>query len=299
MDVNNIFDNILNLSMSNKEIIELIKKNKPFSVIRLGVGHETHITVEYINTKNIDLEKYLHESCNLNGIYSKTNDKLKFVLYCNFYNKSIKEADILASHLSNSRNIGNIQNFFSQKYNLKQIHSRSLEPFYICMENEIPWTHYLLGKKILIINPFVESFKKQMENGFKIFKDDKKKIFLDGQEILYYKSYQTIAGNHIHNDWFETYKIMCNDIKNIDFDIALLGCGGYGLPLCHYIKSRLNKSAIYIGGGLQLLFGVMGNRWENNKMWKQIIKDNDCKFIRPSKEETCLNHNKIEGACYW
>ena len=53
MDDNNMFDNILNLSMSNDEIIELIRKNKPFTVIRLGVGDETHITYEYITTKNI------------------------------------------------------------------------------------------------------------------------------------------------------------------------------------------------------------------------------------------------------
>ena len=92
---------------------------------------------------------------------------------------------------------------------------------------------------------------------------------------------------------------MCKDIKELDFDIALLGCGGYGLPLCNYIKSNLNKSAIYVGGGLQLLFGVMGNRWENNEMWKQIIKENASTFIKPSVEELCLNANTIEAGCYW
>ena len=92
---------------------------------------------------------------------------------------------------------------------------------------------------------------------------------------------------------------MCNDIKKLEFDIALLGCGGYGLPLCNYINKDLKKSAIYIGGGLQLLFGVMGKRWENNDMWKKIIADNDCKFIRPSGDEIMPNNTRIEGGCYW
>ena len=92
---------------------------------------------------------------------------------------------------------------------------------------------------------------------------------------------------------------MCQDIKNIDFDIALLGCGGYGLPLCHYIKTELNKSAIYIGGGLQLLFGVFGQRWETSEFWKKIIEENDCKFIKPSGDEICKNSNTIENNCYW
>ena len=92
---------------------------------------------------------------------------------------------------------------------------------------------------------------------------------------------------------------MCNDIKNLDFDIALLGCGGYGLPLCNFIKMDMNKSAIYIGGGLQLLFGVMGRRWENRDDWKKIIRDNDTKFIRPSGDEIIKNKHVIEGGCYW
>ena len=141
--------------------------------------------------------------------------------------------------------------------------------------------------------------KKQRENNFRIFKKPEQQIFLADQQLLFYKSFQTAAGNYIHKNWFETYKIMCNDISKIDFDIALLGCGGYGLPLCNYIRHDLQKSAIYVGGGLQLLFGIMGRRWENIPMWKKIINENDTKFIRPSKEEQPPNNTRIEGGCYW
>ena len=92
---------------------------------------------------------------------------------------------------------------------------------------------------------------------------------------------------------------MCNDIKDLDFDIALLGCGGYGLPLCNFIYKKMNKSAIYVGGGLQVLFGVMGKRWENHPMWKKIISENDSKFIKPSGDEIINNNNMIENSCYW
>ena len=57
----------------------------------------------------------------------------------------------------------------------------------------------------------------------------------------------------------------------MDFDIALLGCGCYGHPLCDFIRNELNKSAIYVGGGLQLLFGVMGKRWLERQDWQKII----------------------------
>lgn len=150
-----------------------------------------------------------------------------------------------------------------------------MEPFYQITEHIKQWTHHLHNKKILVIHPFVDSFKKQLDNGFQIFNGKQNCIFLEGQEFVFYKSFQTIAGNHIHNDWFETFTIMCKDI------------------------AKLKKSAIYVGGGLHLLFGVMGKRWENNAMWKTITKHNNSAFIRPSGSEICRNINTIENGCYW
>lgn len=293
---------ILDLAKSNQYIIDLIQTNKPFIISRLGIGPETHMMLEYIFTNKINI-KFLNNQVNINGIYSKNNDINKYIIFCQKYEECIKNSDILAIF---PNFIVNEQKYFINKYKLNKIYSRSLEPFYICMENIKPWTHFLYDKKVLIINPFVESMKKQLSNHFQIFKDPNKKIFLDNQNFIFYKSYQTIAGNHIHADWVETFTIMCNDIKKLNddynFDIALLGCGGYGLPLCNFIKMNLNKSAIYVGGGLQLLFGVMGHRWENRDDWKQIMQDNqepNNKFIRPSGDEIINNKNAIENGCYW
>ena len=293
---------ILDLEKSNEYIKNLILSNETFIISRLGIGPETHMILEYILTNKINI-KYLNPKENINGIYSKSNDINKFEIFCNKYIEAIKNSTALATF---STYIINEQYYFVYKYKLKEIHSRSLEPFYCCLENIKPWSHYLYGKKVLVIHPFIESMKNQLFNNFQIFKDPNKKIFLDNQEFIFYKSYQTIAGNHIHNDWLETFTLMCNDIKKLDdefhFDIALLGCGGYGLPLCNFIKMELNKSAIYIGGGLQLLFGIMGHRWENRDDWKKIMQDNDepnNQFIRPSGDEIINNKNAIENGCYW
>jgi hypothetical protein len=151
----------------------------------------------------------------------------------------------------------------------------------------------------------VESFKKQVDAGFRMFKSksksngDNKDIFLPGQEFVFYKSFNTLAGNHLHNSWYETFKIMCANIKGFDFDVALLSCGGYGMPLCNFIKNDLKKSAIYVGGGLQLLFGVIGQRWLTHPTILEIIKENDTKFIRPSGDEIVNNNGSVERGCYW
>ena len=283
---------MVTISTSNKKIIELLEKNEPFLISRLGIGAETYLTCQYLSGSRINLN-YLNALNNNAGIYN-VNKTLRN--YLDLYSECIKNSDYLACFTSS---IINEQNFLINKYNLNILHSRAIEPFYSCLENEKPWSQYLVNKKVLVISPFVESFKKQLNNNFQIFKDPNKKIFLDDQEFIFYKSYQTSAGNHLHNDWFETYNLMKNDITNIDFDIALVSCGGYGLPLCNYIKTTMNKSAMYIGGGLQLLFGVMGKRWESNQMWNNIIRENDTNFIKPSGDEIMKNNNNIEGGCYW
>jgi hypothetical protein len=297
-----MYNKYISIKESNQKIIELIKSNDSFIVSRLGLGPETYISHEYDVKDKLNLN-YLHKQSKTlynAGIYFKDGDYDKLLIFVKLYNKCIKNSDLLACfNINQSNHINAVQNYYSSKFTIHQIHSRTLEPFYQVQENIKPWTHFLHGKKVLIINPFVESFKKQLASGFKIFKDENKSLFLPGQEFVFYKSYQTIAGNHIHDSWFDTFLLMCKDISKLEFDIALLGCGGYGLPLCNFIKTNMNKSAIYIGGGLQLLFGVMGRRWENNEMWKQIIKENDTQFIKPSNEEICENSKNIEGGCYW
>ena len=290
---------ILSLEESNNIIIELIKKNKPFCISRVGLGSETNSTYIYKNTNDItnqyllNIIPILHNNA---GIYID-GDLNKLKIYCELYYDSVKQSDYLAAYTLDYYQ--RHQQFLSP-LNKPALFSRILEPFYCFEENNIkPWSHYLIDKKVLIIHPFVESFKKQIENNFQIYKDPKKKIFLDGQSFQFYKTFNTSGFNKTHRDWLETYTEMSNDIKKIDFDIALLGCGGYGMPLCNFINKKLNKSAIYVGGGLQLLFGVFGKRWEEISMWKKIIKENECKFIRPANEEHAVNYKDIENGCYW
>lgn len=281
----------MNLNESNKFIINLLQKNEPFIISRMS-DNVSKLTVLYLNGILSSKHSQIISNAELyDGIYNITKT---VPTYAKIYDNCLKNSVGLACFptLCNQ-----CQDYFINKYYLPKLYNRILEPFYCILEDIKPWSHYLLGKKVLIINPFVESMKQQLENNFTMFKDNA--LFLEEQEFIFYKSFQCLAGNKPHSNWFETYIQMCKDIKNLDFDIALLGCGGYGLPLCNFIKSKLNKSAIYVGGGLQLLFGVMGQRWVNFPMWTKIIKDNNCKFIRPSGDEMTNNKEIVEGGCYW
>jgi len=278
---------------SNQLLITLLDKKKPFLITRLGwaIGFVTYCYVNHIEYSSSLLNKLQTHD----GIYCNTLYDVK--QFAQEYLNAIKNSTYLAAFPNFQSSFLQMQNYFINTCALSTLHNRSLEPFWSILENKIPWTHKLFGKKILIVNPFINSMKKQKDNNFQMFKN--KKIFLDNQEIIFFFLFNCLAGNRPHNSWKETYEIMCNDIKDLDFDIALLGCGGYGLPLCNFIYKKMNKSAIYIGGGLQLLFGVMGKRWEDNPMWKKIMKESDSIFIRPSGDEILKNNQMIENACYW
>lgn len=289
----------LSLEKSNDYIIKKLQSNKKFLISRMGAGAETNVVylctihgIDKIYTEQFD--KLFIQLSIENGIYNLTKNSLS--RYVKLYKETIEKSDSLAVFINL---MVTQQKYFVENNKLETLYSRVLEPFYCCKDNIKPWSHYLLGKKVLIVNPFVDSFQQQLKNNFQIFKDPDKKLFLDEQEFVFYKTYNTSAGNALHENWEKTYDMMCDDISKLDFDIALLGCGGYGLPLSNYIHEKLDKSVIYIGGGLQLLFGVMGARWENVQMWKDIIKENQTKFIRPSKEEQIENKERVEGGCFW
>ena len=293
-DGNNTDNNILNLKQSNNYLIDKIKSNEPFLISRIGV--EAQCSYSFLKN-NCLYENIISTLETYNGIYfNQDNKKQLLELYAKIYADSLKNSiamayfDFMPQHIEK-------QDFFCDKFKLDKIHSRSIEPFYIMEEGEIPWTHHLKGKKVLIVHPFIDTIKKQKESGFKLFGE--KDIFLEEQELCYYKTFNTLAGNHIHEHWFETFKIMCMDIAKIDFDIALVACGGYGMPICNFIKGKLNKSAIYVGGGLQLFFGIMGKRWEKSDFWVKHIDKYGTQFVRPNEDEIVKDKEKVEGGCYW
>ena len=55
---------------------------------------------------------------------------------------------------------------------------------------------------------------------------------------------------------------MIKEIQMQEFDLCLIGCGAYGLPLAAAVK-KMGKQAIHIGGSLQLLFKIKGKCWVN------------------------------------
>jgi hypothetical protein len=97
-------------------------------------------------------------------------------------------------------------------------------------------------------------------------------------------------------DWFEALKHMEDEISQLDFDIALIGCGAYGMALAAHVK-RMGKQAVHLAGWTQMLFGIYGNRWlRDQPAYAKFINGY---WIRPSESEKPKGAEKVEGGCYW
>lgn len=160
-----------------------------------------------------------------------------------------------------------------------------------------PWTETLRGKKVLVVHPFTESIKKQYEKRDKLFEDQR--VLPEFKELILVKAIQSIAGNGEKTgfkNWFEALKYMEDEIDKCDYDIALIGCGAYGMSLAAHCK-RKGKIAIHMASWVQMLFGIYGKRWAiDQPEYAGFINEY---WVRPSESERPDNLKKVEDGAYW
>lgn len=170
------------------------------------------------------------------------------------------------------------------------------EPFF----QDIPYSTAFANKKVVVVSPFVESFKKQLPNRHLIWGDRANEFLPETTEWRFVKS-PLSAGivPPIDTDWNDMIDRLVSECFPADKsqwpDIVLTGCGPGGLCICQEAKER-GKIGISLGGGLQLLFGVRGKRWDASEEFRPLFNQH---WIRPSGEERPPTSVKVERGCYW
>ncbi len=166
---------------------------------------------------------------------------------------------------------------------------QDLEPYY----HEHPWSEALEGKTVLVIHPFAETIQRQYQRRELLFANPK---ILPEFALKTLKSVQSIAGNNCDfSDWFAALDWMIEQVTQIEFDVAIIGAGAYGLPLAAQVK-RLGKKGIHLGGATQILFGIRGKRWDDDPFFQTLFNEH---WVRPLPTEVPGNFRVVEGGCYW
>lgn len=300
----NRFTETLNRNNKSEEANEILKniilKNEPFMCARFGSTEsrailnfqlkkkkisDFHASLKHIKGKmNIywkEHPKFLNNLTELSGFFPKDENLLE--IFVNLYISDIKNLDLLGVW-------NEYEEFLQVPMDTKLCKIRELEPWFY---NE-PWTAALEGKKVLVIHPFEETIKKQYQKKEKLYENEN---ILPNFELKTIKAVQTIAGEKSEfKDWFEALESMKNQMEEIDFNIAIIGCGAYGFPLASHAK-KLGKVGIHLGGVTQLLFGIKGKRWEEWKHYTELRKNEGESWVYAN--EIPKDYKKIENGCYW
>lgn len=262
---------LIKVNKTDQLIRNHIKSQKPFALARYG-------STEF---RNMFSKNDLDLLCFYSGFFPNDDNLLE--KFRHVYFESSKKINILETW--------NYKNHFRKKValikrlpNIEHVIEGLNYRF-----NRDSWVNELENKRVLVVHPFKKTIEAQYKKGGKLGILPKLKNF----EVI--TAVQTIAGNPDprFKNWFEALTYMKKEIDKKDFDIAIIGCGAYGLPLAAHVKS-IGKQALHLAGSTQLIFGIKGKRWENGKSIK-FGKE----WIYPLKYDTPKNHNKIEGGCYW
>lgn len=158
----------------------------------------------------------------------------------------------------------------------------------------VPWTHALKGKRLLMVCSFDETVREKIHTRKEIYGMD---LFPDC-EIITLKPPQTHASLPSRPFEIEMLEFMGKLTPLLNqFDVALVSAGGYGNLICSAIY-RMGKSAICVGGVLQMYWGIMGKRWllQVPDVLRLYL---NAYWTRPKPSETPDGHEQIENGCFW
>lgn len=279
---------ILNLDESNNTIYKMLIDEEPCMIARNGGGEIDRITYSILLELGYidDLPEEILRRSKINiGIFPATQEVV--LKFAEEYKKAISNADMTAywGHIL-------CEDYMIKHFELgAQLYiPRALEPFTI----NAPWTLALRNKKVLVIHPFAKLIEQQYKQREKLFvnQDVLPQFELKTLDAINSSGDSTVE----FKDWFEVLNFMSQEIENIDFDIAILGCGGYAVPLASKIKN-MGKKAIVLGGLTQLLFGIKGSRWEESR--PDIVDLYNEYWIRAGDYQKIKGFEKIENGAYW
>jgi hypothetical protein len=177
----------------------------------------------------------------------------------------------------------------------KNILWSSVLDVYHYVYNQIPWTHALQGKTLLIISSMIDSIQEQIPKrsliygGVDLFPDCKfiflKPPITHGQEQA-----------EEYSKEMEKFKKRVNELDGC-YDVALVSCGGYANPICSHIYDR-GHSSIYVGGVLQMFFGILGKRWlvDRPDIIRLFMNEH---WTQPKDNEKPIGYQNVEGGCYY
>ncbi len=293
---------LINKENADNFISQLIEKDQPGLVGRLG-GTEARFIGEYLKLKKLQrLGIPLKLSTSLSPRWKKR--KLEVFAQAGFYFDDWVDVDRFCSEYLHALETTDVLGAWGVAFAWPEVIGLNpdttrvipvgftapwVEPY---SGNGPPWSQSLEGKRVLVVSGFARSIQSQHKVIDGIFA----KASFPNFELTTVRA-PIVTGQKDSDGltWFELLERMKIEISSKEFDVALIAAGAFSYPLAAYVK-RIGKIGIHCGGGLQIFFGVMGNRWNNSP---EVLNYLNEFWIRPSADERPKTADQVENACYW
>lgn len=155
-----------------------------------------------------------------------------------------------------------------------------------------PFTAALAGRRVLVVHPFARTIERQYARRTEV---TGVREFLPAFELVTLVPPVTFAGASTGRRWHDGLAATSAAMAALDFDVAIVGAGGYGLPLAAFARS-LGRVGVHLAGATQLLFGIRGRRWADVE---RVAREMDETWVAPDAAELPPDPERVEGGAYW
>lgn len=278
-----VFNTILSSPFASQRLNQLIAAGNPLAVGRMG-RTEARIVGEWRYRGSRYSRKSFHQSHEYSGIFPV--DATMLSRFSEIYWHGIEGLDVLA--------------FWPTEFQAKIVNDLKvcpalidrldLEPFL----SDNPWSSQLRGKRVLVVHPFKESILSQ-------YHSSRQKLFVDPNVLPVFdleviRAPQCLAGQtEGFQSWCDAFSWLKDQVGSKNFDIAIIGCGAFGLPLATFCK-EIGRIGVHMAGATQLLFGINGKRWLDAPEYQSLFNQH---WVRPSGAELFPGVSLVDDACYW
>ena len=138
------------------------------------------------------------------------------------------------------------------------------------------WLELLRGRRLVIVAPFADLLRDRARADIyerawaSVGKHWFEPAAVAGLEIPYGFDPAT---QRRYGSALELLEDVVGRLDALDFDVALIAAGGIAIPIAAAVKAS-GRVGLSLGGHLQVMFGVHGQRWLSRREWREgIIND--------------------------
>lgn len=294
---------------SMSEVSQALHRGQPVIVGRISQGENNFVRFyeEHRQSKDIATwpERLRNSASAVGGIVPPTDEMLDE--FCRIYIKFLHSCDLISFAPHGDPEVLNWNTHIITTYcpnALCYSYGHVFEyPFMSRQyhDHAAHWIRSLDGKTVLVVSPFEDSIRAQcskLEEVYSKYPEEcpRWKAVKVAKAPLSQTVYDESSGLPATN-WLQQVESLNSLIlASGNFDVALVGCGPYTFPACTFIKEVCKKPAVMVGGVLQVLFGITGERFVRRD---GIAKAITSAWVRPLESERPENYKTIEGSCYW